>query len=177
MAVVVEPAASGRARCRACGEKISKGALRLGERLPNPFGEGEATYWFHLKCAAFRRPELLVELESEPPSVPEWESLMATAARGVAHYRVARIARGELSPTGRARCRHCKERIERGQWRLALEIWQEARFNPMGFLHVACSLSYFGTDDILDRVHHFTPTLSPQDLAAIEVLLQSQTAM
>ena len=28
-----------RGRCRGCGDKIEKGALRLGERLPNPFAE------------------------------------------------------------------------------------------------------------------------------------------
>ena len=38
---VIEPAASGRAKCRGCGEKIAKGKLRFGERLPNPFGDGD----------------------------------------------------------------------------------------------------------------------------------------
>lgn len=48
MAHTIEPAASGRARWRGCGERIAKGELRLGARLPNPFVEGELTLWFHL---------------------------------------------------------------------------------------------------------------------------------
>ena len=53
---VIETASSGRAKCRGCGEKIAAGELRFGERLPNPFAEGETTHWFHLECAAFKRP-------------------------------------------------------------------------------------------------------------------------
>ena len=42
---VIEPASSGRAKCRGCGRAIAKGELRLGERLPNPFtDEGEMTH-------------------------------------------------------------------------------------------------------------------------------------
>ena len=59
MTHVIEPASTGRAKCRGCGEKIARGKLRFGERGPNPFGDGDATYWFHPTCAACRRPEIL----------------------------------------------------------------------------------------------------------------------
>ena len=49
---VFEPAPTGRAKCRGCGRAIAKGELRFGERLPNPFAEGEMTLWFHPLCAA-----------------------------------------------------------------------------------------------------------------------------
>ena len=39
---VIEPAPTGRAKCRGCGEKIGAGELRFGESLPNPFAEGES---------------------------------------------------------------------------------------------------------------------------------------
>ena len=32
-----------------------RGELRFGERLPNPFAEGEMTVWFHPLCAAYKR--------------------------------------------------------------------------------------------------------------------------
>ena len=57
----IEPATSGRAKCRGCGRPIDKGELRLGERLPNPYAEGEMTLWFHPTCAAYKRPEALLE--------------------------------------------------------------------------------------------------------------------
>jgi hypothetical protein len=53
---VFEVASTGRAKCRGCGEPIQRGDTRFGERLPNPYGEGEMTLWFHPRCAAFKRP-------------------------------------------------------------------------------------------------------------------------
>ena len=165
---VIEPASSGRAKCRGCGEKIDKDVLRFGERAPNPFGEGDATYWFHLICAACRRPDefLTVERADIDPEI----RLMAET--GCDHYRLARIKRAERAPSGRAKCRHCREPIPAESWRIALEIWDEARFSPMGFIHVSCSKDYFGSADILFRIEHFTPDLSPEDLSEIADLLK-----
>ena len=58
----IEPAASGRAKCRGCGQKIAKDELRFGERLENPYGEGEMTLWFHLVCGVYKRPEPFLEM-------------------------------------------------------------------------------------------------------------------
>src|SRR5262245_58246039 len=67
---VFEPASSGRAKCRGCGNQIEKGTLRFGERIPNPYAEGETTLWFHPVCAAYKRPEAMLEtLEQEKGNV------------------------------------------------------------------------------------------------------------
>ncbi|HSB61314.1 MAG TPA: PARP-type zinc finger-containing protein, partial [Vicinamibacteria bacterium] len=66
---VIQPATTARAKCRGCGERIGAGVLRFGESLPNPFADGETTHWFHLDCAAFKRPEPFleaVEARTEP---------------------------------------------------------------------------------------------------------------
>ncbi len=153
MSGVVEPASSGRAKCRACGSNIEKGALRFGEKLPNPFGEGEATYWFHLECAAYRRPEPLLEaFEVQAESVEDQERLTAIAKLGAEHPRLSRVARLERSPSGRARCRECREAIAKDTWRLALEIFQEGRFDPIGFIHISCQGPYFGIPAEPERV-------------------------
>ncbi|MDP6375924.1 MAG: PARP-type zinc finger-containing protein [Pseudomonadales bacterium] len=65
MAHVLEPAASGRSKCRGCTAAIDKGEFRFGERFPNPFADGEMTVWFHLLCAAYRRPGSLCEVLAE----------------------------------------------------------------------------------------------------------------
>ena len=163
----IEPAASGRAKCRGCGEKIDKGELRFGERAPNPFGEGEATYWFHLFCAACRRPEEFLSVEADDIGA----DIRALAEAGRDHYRLPRITRAERAASGRARCRHCREPIPAESWRIALEIWDEARFSPMGFIHLACTGPYFGTTDILPRIQHFTRDLSDTDLDEIKSVL------
>lgn len=168
---VIEPAASGRAKCRGCNGKIEQGSLRFGERQPNAFGDGEMTLWFHLDCAAFKRPEPLLELlgAAPPAAVSDDEAalLEAIAERGVEHRRLPRIDGGERAATGRARCRHCRELIARGDWRIPLVFFEEYRFEPSGFVHAACVPDYFGTADVLDRVRHFNPALD--DTAAAEL--------
>ncbi len=45
---MIEPARSGRARCKTCGHLIEKGQLRVGE--PYLYEEHLAYSWHHLKC-------------------------------------------------------------------------------------------------------------------------------
>ncbi len=172
MADTLEVAASGRSKCRGCGKPIAKGELRFGERLPNPFGEGEAVYWFHPLCGACMRPEpflAALDAAAEPPPDAEW--LRAAAVVGAAHRRLPRLARAERASSGRARCRHCRELIEKGAWRLVLQIFEEGRMGSAGFIHVACAEPYFETGAILDRIERLTSELSAADLEEIDALL------
>ncbi len=157
MADLLEPATSARARCRGCGEKIEKGELRFGEVLPNPFGEGDATFWFHLVCAACMRSEKILPLLSE--RVPDRARLEQVAEVGVAHPRTTRLLRAERSPSGRARCRSCRQLIESDAWRLSLGIFDEGRMEPIGFIHVECAASYFETGNLLGRILLLCPEL------------------
>jgi len=164
MAHVFEPAASGRSRCRGCKQPLAKGELRFGQRLPNPFAEGEVTHWFHPACAAYKIPEALLEgLAAANADVPDRENLERIARFGVAHRRVPRIDGAEKSPSGQARCRHCKEMIEKGAWRIRLVFHEEGNFSPGGFIHFTCREAYFETGDILDRLLHFSPSLNEEE--------------
>jgi hypothetical protein len=160
---VIEPATSGRARCRGCEHKIDKGEVRFGERHPNAFGEGEMTLWFHLACAAYKRPEPLLEVLDE--SIEGAESLRAAAELGLAHRRLPRLNGAERAPTGRARCRSCREPIAKDSWRLSLVFFEEYRFQPSGFIHASCAEDYFGTTDLIDRAVHFSPGIDADALA------------
>ncbi len=167
MTHIIEPASSGRAKCRGCGEAIKKDALRFGERAPNPFGEGEATYWFHLICGACRRPDEFLSVEGASVE----ESIRQLAEAGQRHYRLPRIARVERAPSGRAKCRQCRQIIAARTWRIVLQIWEEARFSSIGFVHVECSKDYFGTADILPRIKLFTASLSAEEVDEISQAL------
>jgi len=171
----VEPASSGRAKCKGCGELIAKGILRFGERLPNPFSDGKLmTHWFHVDCAAMKRPEPFLETVSQDDfgiEGSELDALRTIAEKGMAHRRVPRIDGAERSPTSRARCRHCREAIEKDSWRIGLVFYQEGMFNPSGFMHLACSNDYFETTDILDRITRFSDELSGEDLNDIGAIL------
>lgn len=141
-----------------------QGELRFGERLPNPFAEGEMTVWFHPACAAYRRPGPLLEALAETAvAVPDRETLERTARASLAHRRLPRIDGAERSPGAQARCRSCREPIARGSWRIRLVYWEEGRFAPGGFVHLACRKAYFETDDVLERVLRFSRHLNADE--------------
>ena len=173
---VFEPAASGRAKCRGCSDRIVKNELRFGERLPNPYADGEdaeMTHWFHVPCAAFMRPEPFLEgLAEASPAIDDRERLMREAELGIAHRRLPRVSKAGRAPSGRARCRSCREMIEKDAWRVSLVFYEDGRFAPSGFIHVACAPAYLETTDCLDRLRHFSPELSDGDVEEIRAGLE-----
>jgi hypothetical protein len=171
MAHVIEPASSGRAKCRGCDKPIAKGELRFGERHPNAFGDGDMTLWFHLPCAAYSRPEPFLETQGGAPLDAQSEALAAAARFGIEHRRLPRLHGAERAPSGRATCRSCRELIGKGEWRLALVFFEEYRFNPGGYIHARCAQNYFETTDLVDRVRHFSPDLDDAEVAEIKTAL------
>ena len=177
---VIEHAASGRSKCRGCNQKIEKDELRFGEARPNAFGEGEMTLWFHVPCAAYKRPESFLELLAgvEPEGISRDELGVAQALRpaaefGIEHRRVPRLDTVDRAPTGRARCRSCRELIEKDSWRIGLVFFEEYRFEPSGYIHIGCAREYFGTVDILERVAYFNRSLSDSELGEIAKALKA----
>jgi hypothetical protein len=163
----IESAVSGRAKCRACGERIAAGQPRFGERVPNPFADegSETTHWYHVTCAAFTRPESFLEtLATLPGPIDGQDALEAAARQGAAHHRLPRVRAAERAPTGRATCRACREAIAKGEWRIGLAFYEDGRFSPAGYIHLTCSRSYLETADVLARVKHFSPLLSDADI-------------
>jgi hypothetical protein len=176
MAHVIERASSGRAKCRGCGERIAGKELRFGERLENPFAEGEMTHWFHLECAAFKRPDPFLDtirITEEP--LDDAERLSAEAKRGIAHPRLSRVNGADRAPTGRAECRSCRTPIQKDAWRVALVFYEDGRFAPAGYIHPRCAQTYFETTDILARIRRFSPKLSDEDIRGLEAELAIAT--
>ena len=161
---VFEAATSGRAKCRGCGRTIARGELRFGERLPNPFGDGEMTLWFHPLCAAYKRPEALLQgLAEAPGGVPDGPALERAAQGSSTHRRLPRIDGAERAPSGQAKCRSCQQKIERGAWRIRLVFFEEGRFLPGGFVHLDCRMAYFERDDVMEPMLHFSHDLSDEE--------------
>ena len=74
---IIEPAKSGRARCKTTGDKIPKGELRFGEAFVNTFSSsGSIGYrWHKLEAAAKRFPKKVKKaLEAYEGEVPERET-------------------------------------------------------------------------------------------------------
>lgn len=179
MAHVIEHAASGRAKCRGCDRKIDRDELRFGENRPNAFGDGEMTLWFHVPCAAYKRPEPFLELLSgvEATEISRDELGVAQALRpaaefGIEHRRVPRIDQVERAPTGRARCRSCRELIGKDSWRIGLVFFEEYRFQPSGYIHASCAREYFGTTELSERIRYFNPELTNVEMDEVERALR-----
>jgi hypothetical protein len=171
---LVAPSPTARAKCRGCGRPIDKAELRFGEADANPFGEGETHRWFHLRCAALKRPERFGPMLEATPDVPDREALEAYVKSGLDHPRLVRILRAERAPSGRAHCRHCREIVEKGALRVALEIWEDGRFNPMGSIHATCAPSYFGTrEELLPRLELASPDLPKSDVTELTRVIQT----
>lgn len=173
MTSVIERATTGRAKCRACAKAIAKGEVRFGEALPNAYGEGESLFWFHLRCAACSRPEsLLTALDQGHVDSEELSAVITLAREGAAQPRLSRLLRAERASSGRARCRHCRELIEQGSWRLALQMFEEGRFNSIGTIHARCAVHYFEAEPSLERLTLPTNELSPEELAEVVAVMR-----
>lgn len=167
MANLFEQAPSARSKCRGCGRGIERGELRFGERVQNLFAEGETTLWFHPICAAYKRPQALLEtLEAGVEGVADQDGLKRVATWSLAHPKLCRIDGAEKSPSGQAKCRQCRQPIEKGTWRIRIIYYEEGRFSPGGYVHLGCRKDYFdtseagGAGEIRDAILQFSPALS-----------------
>ncbi len=131
------------------------------------------THWFHLPCAAMKRPDVFLDTVSEPEFrkvVPDVKDLRRTAEEGITYRRLPRVDGAERSPSGRAACRSCKELIEKDVWRIKLVFYEEGMFNPAGYIHATCSKDYLETNDVVDRIANFSSELDERDLSEIREL-------
>jgi hypothetical protein len=164
MSHVFEPAVSGRSKCRGCGKPIARAEVRFGERMLNLFGEGESTLWFHPLCAAYKRPQSVLDSLGDPAArVADRDRIERAARASASHRRRPRIDGAERAPGSQAHCRQCRELILKDTWRIRLVFYEEGYFSPGGFIHLACRKPYFETDDVLEQVLYFSSKLSAED--------------
>jgi hypothetical protein len=173
MSDVIEVASSARSKCRACREKIDKGVLRFGESVPNAFGEGDATHWFHLGCAAERRPEKLqAALGEYSGEIPDREALEKVVSDNAKNPRLAEVRRAEHAPTGRAGCQHCREKIAKDDLRVAFEREPEpGQMATTSYVHLACAAEFFGADGLADKLRRTSADLDASDLEKISAAI------
>jgi Poly(ADP-ribose) polymerase and DNA-Ligase Zn-finger region len=170
MAETIEVAKTGRARCRSCRQAIEKGSLRFGEEQPSAFAEGMQWAWHHLACGAQKRPvqvrAALATFEGEVPSREELEGLLAEADKSPTVFPYA-----ERASTGRSKCLHCREPIEKGALRIAtereVELGGAARASA-GYLHPACANEFLGAEDLLGTVRSNSRGLDEADSVELD---------
>jgi hypothetical protein len=148
-AYVIEGARSGRSRCKTCRRKIDKGAVRIGMLIEGPYGTGYL--WHHLRCAARRRFEQVEEAyaaeawneaKDPPKKLPSLEDLRKHVEELAARREQKReIPHVQIDPSGRARCKHCGEPLDKGRLRVVLgrdiEFGGQVRTGPIN-VHPRC---------------------------------------
>ena len=97
----------------------------------------------------------------------ERAQLSALARAGIDQPRLCRLSRAERAASGRARCRHCREVIEQGSYRLALQLFEDGRFNSIGTIHAPCAVHYFGAEPTLERFQLLHNELSADELEEV----------
>jgi hypothetical protein len=171
----IEPASTGRSKCRACKKAIEKGTLRFAESAPNPMTEGETKHYFHPWCAAERRAERMKAfLEQHAEPLDEREALLEAATLGVEHPRVQRLGQVERASSGRATCRHCREVIAKNALRVALQPMEEGRPASWGFVHADCARGYAGVQPSVARLQRASGELPREDWDALALALSKE---
>jgi poly [ADP-ribose] polymerase len=169
MAEAIETAKTGRAKCRVCRDTIEKGTLRFGEEQPSAFADGMQWVWHHLACAAKKKPvqvrSALAAFEGEVPNRAELEAVLAEADKTASVLPYA-----EHATTGRSKCLHCHEPIEKGALRVATEREAEPGGMPRGpgYLHPKCAGEFIEADDLLDLLKKNSRGLTDVELAELE---------
>lgn len=159
---LIEAARSSRSRCRTCHRKIDKDTLRIGILLEGPYGTGYL--WHHLRCAAKRRAEDVEAAYEQKawadgvdvPPLDELRRLKEKAEEERAKRKEPPYA--EVDPSGRAKCKHCDERIEKGSLRFALlreiTFGNQVRGMPI-HVHPGCVASELRAEDCLTELEGF----------------------
>lgn len=167
---VIEGARSGRSKCKTCRRAIDKGALRIGILIEGPYGTGYM--WHHMRCAArrqFERVEEAYELAAwkeakEPPQkVPPLDELKKLREEAEERKKNRKeIPCAELAPTGRAKCKHCDEPIDKGTPRVVLgrevTFGQQVRTTPIN-VHPRCVAAELTAEDCETEVDGFVDAL------------------
>ncbi|MFT5356213.1 MAG: hypothetical protein ACI9KE_003436 [Polyangiales bacterium] len=151
----IEEAKSSRSKCRQCGEKIEKGTQRFGEEFESEYGL--SFRWYHLPCAAKKLPALFGNtLGHHEGKVDNREELLALLGDGddsAPQEILPDYPDVSMAPTSRASCIQCREKIEKGAQRIAVEIDLEIRgrmSRGAGYMHAPCVGVWLGENEDVD---------------------------
>lgn len=181
---IIEGARSSRAKCKICRRKIDKDTLRLGVLIEGPYGQGYL--WYHLRCAAkkqFEKVEEAYRLESwnnakQPPEkVPALDDLRKLKLADDDKKKERKtIPYTEADPSGRAKCKHCDQTIEKGSMRIVLgrevEFGGVVRVGPVN-VHPRCAAAEMRAEDCATKPEELADGLRANSPDVTETQLQA----
>jgi hypothetical protein len=178
MGHIIEPAKSGRAKCRSCKKAIEKGSLRLGEEILDPFGSGGTTHvWHHVECAAEKKPdELKAAMADYADEIPGRAALEQKIADSQKKLPPGTFPYAENAPSGRSKCMACEESIAKDTLRIAIEREVDTgtfKTKGAGYLHPMCATDFTGDAAMFAKVKANSRELTKDQLAELEAALGS----
>ena len=130
----VEYAKSGRSSCKRCKEGIEKDELRFSRCVQSPHFDGKMDTWHHMDCFfdAKWAPKSHTEIVGVGTLRPADQRLIkqrapASASSAGGPAAIDGDMQAEYAASGRAVCRHCGEKIDKGEPRAAYPGASESR--------------------------------------------------
>ncbi|MHA1214982.1 MAG: hypothetical protein ACTSPG_06775 [Candidatus Hodarchaeales archaeon] len=155
----LEPAKSGRAKCRGCQEKINKGEIRVG--LPYSFAmkdgrEIESYHYYHVNCVPSSKVSSVLEILQETEFIDsEKLEVIRNALESARSQRRQKLSIKtfiEKSPSSRATCKICEDKILKEEFRViepfSVELEDGRVFPSKKYYHFEC---YINTKDDMDQ--------------------------
>jgi hypothetical protein len=176
----IEVAKSGRASCRTCKQTIAKGELRFGEEVQTQFSDAPSLQWHHLMCAAKNKPAQLTDaLAQYPEEIPDRAALEKTIEDAKKTQKPGQFPYADRAPTGRAKCIECRETIEKGSLRVAVEREVDTGAfmgKSAAYLHPRCAAKAIEGGDVYEKIRANSLGLEERDLAELKKELESADA-
>ncbi|KNA14275.1 hypothetical protein SOVF_108920 isoform A [Spinacia oleracea] len=145
-----EYAKSARAACRTCKSNIAKEILRFGKMVQSPHFDGFMPMWHHATCIMKKANQIKSTDEIEGLESLRWDDQQKIRkyvdGNGLASSTVAAAPTStpaaygiEVSQTSRATCKHCSEKIIKGQVRISAKSDGQAS-RGLSWYHATCFL-------------------------------------
>lgn len=148
-----EYAKSARASCRTCKSNINKEALRLGKMVQSTQFDGFMPMWHHATCIMKKANQIKLVDDIEGIESLRWEDQQQIrkyvegnglpSDAGAASPASVPLAQGiEVSQTSRATCKHCSQKIMKGEARISTKTEGQGA-KGMAWFHAICFLELF----------------------------------
>ncbi|KAL5796559.1 hypothetical protein ACOSQ2_001379 [Xanthoceras sorbifolium] len=171
----VEYAKSGRSSCRSCKGNIGKESLRLGKMVQSHQFDGLMPMWNHASCVLKKANQIKSIDDVEGIESLRWEDQQNirkyTEGGGSSNKTLATDTEHgiEVSQTSRATCKHCSQKIMKGEVRISTKPdGQGAR--GLAWHHAKCLLELSPSTQV-EKLSGWE-SLSVSDQAAVHAMVK-----
>ncbi|XP_059660381.1 poly [ADP-ribose] polymerase 1 [Cornus florida] len=170
-----EYAKSARSSCKTCKEKIDKEIFRLGKMVQSTQFDGIMPMWNHADCILKKSKQIKSLDDVEGIESLRWEDqqkirkYMEGGGQQNTPAPDAMECGVEVSPTPRATCRHCNQKIMKGEVRISTKPENKAA-RGLAWHHANCYMEMSPTTQV-EKLSGWD-SLSASDQAAVSALVK-----